>query len=358
MLVDGAAIANRFAELIHDGGRVVGDTYRLPRKYGGLPSVVHDAVLGATEKSFLVPKDLLETGDGRALMERGVELLGYVDNSGGPRASVNHAKVVDFADATAVGTASVSDSIATRVEAAFLVRDAERRGILQRLSASGRGMNTTERLSAVVDAARAGIVTNEQSVGARFIDLELDGLLTGAHSRLGIVTKELRDDARAASLVAAARDGVDVGIHVRDIDPSVERTLRAGGVQVVRTPGSRSRAVKDLDDLARTRMHGTSVIADVRMSDGTVQTRSYVGSYYPWNPTADGYPRARDVGIVLQGSDAERVHAMFEQGASRSITRGLRTTARELLSRPDGAHIALDRVLRPILRRDPVSIGQ
>jgi hypothetical protein len=314
--------------------------------------------MGARERSFLVPKDLLKSGDGRVLMERGVELLGYVDNSGGPRSSVNHAKVVDFADATAVGTASVSDSIITRVEAAFLVRDAERRGILQRLSASGRSTDYGERMSAVVDAARAGIVTNEQSIGARFIDLELDGLMTGAVSRLGIVTKELRDKARAGSLLDAARDGVEVGLHVRDIDPAVERSLRAGGVRVVRTPGSSSRAVKDLDDLARTRMHGTSVIADVRMSDGTTQTRSYVGSYYPWNPSADGYPRARDVGVVLQGSDAERVHALFERGASRSVARGLRTTARELASRPDGARIALDRIARPILRHQPIAIGQ
>jgi hypothetical protein len=147
--------------------------------------------------------------------------------------------------------------------------------------------NRTAIQGAIDAAAGQGILFNDPLAGRRHLADGLAELIDRPSGALTIVTKGLESAAMTDALIAAHRAGRDVQVYVRDIAKADALRLDAAGVPTFIVGGGLKPRINAVftDDQA---IVGSAFLWDNMIGDASVTT-------------------ARDAGVLLAGSAAERV---------------------------------------------------
>jgi phosphatidylserine/phosphatidylglycerophosphate/cardiolipin synthase-like enzyme len=252
---------------------------------------VQSAITGAADRGVtvggLIDADVVDKETRQSLASAG-DVIRYAPSPG-----KQHSKAI-VADARRglVATDLADIEGLNRVEYGVEVRGDAARALdeLVRLTHDAPASHASQAIRA---AANHGIVMNEPAHGHTGLTGAVGDAVSGASSKLTVLTKELSSEDMATQIADAARRGVTVLVATESIPKTLRSELVDAGVTVRKVKAGKSEGRG---------MHGTLIASDDQTLVGSIYLKDSV-----LVPGRDR--RSRELGVLLAGEPAAQIRS-------------------------------------------------
>ena len=227
--------------------------------------------------------------------------------------NVPHEKIVAIGDQVFIGSEKIGTSMSRKV--GFMAEMGPEESRLVHRYIQGLGdprtdpAQTRQTLSAL---AERGVLIDDPRVGFHPNTAAMNRVLDEAQGHLRIYQSDLTDTVATQRIIDRARDGVQVDLRYRDIDPQSQRMLEQAAADV---PTLRFQRVPN-DALHPIYQHENYVISE---------RGGVLSSAYMWEPKAGQVPRytnGGEGGVLLDARQAQQYERYLDTAPTRQIGPG------------------------------------
>lgn len=288
---------------------------------GSVNQALQGALAAGTPIGVLADDSQLKFGILGALEDAGAKVVVYGED--GKRSEfqqqyVQHGKGASTPTHALITTAHPSQSGKHQLNLSFAI-EGEGAGAMHAATGAALLRNPREQARTIDEAQRRGVIYNDPEAERAHIDATYERLINGADRKLFVVMKEFLDPRRAEQIADRKVDGIDTEVLTREIDPKSASILKKAGIEQREVPFS---GTPGLNSFFGRRLHFNAIFADVDGTDlaPSADGAAAVSSRYLWMPTKrDGSETlARELGLVVAGSDAQRTLNAVEDHVGRS----------------------------------------
>ena len=240
----------------------------------------------------------------QTLRDNGVQ-LNFFENGDTSR-QVIHAKGVIVNDQVLFTTGAVIDGSKNKVDIATELPPEAARSFIRFFDEGINGnADPATRQQMLADMSRQGVLVDDPVTRTPYISRTQDALINGAENRLFISLSDLTNPDTTRTIIDRVRNGVDVEIQYREMDPTSRQLL--------------DRAMQEYPDRLRVenisnwdpRPHYNVIVADDK--------QGYVGTSYLWPNQQQQihHTRSFENGVLLQGESVRQLQSQME--ALRSL---------------------------------------
>lgn len=226
--------------------------------------------------------------------------MNFFDNGNTSR-QVIHAKGVIVNDQVLFTTGAVIDNSRNKVDISTPLPPEAAQSFIRYFDESSSGNASPERRQELLsDMARRGVLVDDSVVRTPYISRTQDALINGAQDKLFISVSDLTNPDTTKAIIDRVRNGVEVDIQYREIDPRSKLLLEQTMQQY--PDKLRVENISSWDP----RPHYNTIIADDK--------QGYVGTSYLWPNQQQQihHTRSFENGVLLQGDAVQSLQRQLE----------------------------------------------